>query len=157
MLCRWNIWLIQNLEDPVTEVLSVPLRVVRGDWMRIRVQIDPFNLLVCRKGRLNGAVLQIRPGKPRPHIRRCGTILIPFCSKALCAEHRPRFCSPLTLMVTSPYKLKILERDADKKADVAGLYWISFKVSTVVIITLFSITHYHWPNYAEWFVSYSLL
>jgi hypothetical protein len=42
---------------------------------------------------------------------RCDTIKIPLCSKALRAEHRPEFCSPSPAMVTSPYKLNILERD----------------------------------------------
>jgi hypothetical protein len=32
--------------------------------MSIRVKIDPPHLLVCRKRRLNGAVLRMRPGKP---------------------------------------------------------------------------------------------
>jgi hypothetical protein len=41
----------------------------------------------------------------------CGTIKIPPCSKALSAEHRPKFCSPSPAMVTSPYKWKILVRD----------------------------------------------
>jgi hypothetical protein len=35
---------------------------------------------------------------------RCGTIKIPLCSKALSAEHRPKFCSPSPAVVTSPYK-----------------------------------------------------
>ena len=34
---------------------------------------------------------------------RCGTIKIHPCSKALSAEHRPKFCSPSPVMVTSPY------------------------------------------------------
>jgi hypothetical protein len=35
---------------------------------------------------------------------RCGTVNIPPCSKTLSAEHRPRFCSPSPIKVTSPYK-----------------------------------------------------
>jgi hypothetical protein len=35
---------------------------------------------------------------------RCGTIKIPPCSKALSAEHRPKFCSPSPAMVTPSYK-----------------------------------------------------
>jgi hypothetical protein len=35
---------------------------------------------------------------------RCDMIKIPPCSKALSAEHRPKFCSPSPAMVTSPYK-----------------------------------------------------
>jgi hypothetical protein len=34
---------------------------------------------------------------------KCGTIKIRPCSKALSAEHRPKFCSPSSAMVTSPY------------------------------------------------------
>jgi hypothetical protein len=34
--------------------------------LRIRVRIDPPHLLVCRKRRLRGAVLRMRPEKPRP-------------------------------------------------------------------------------------------
>jgi hypothetical protein len=33
--------------------------------VRIRVRIDPPHSLVCRKRRLNGAVLRMRPEKPR--------------------------------------------------------------------------------------------
>jgi hypothetical protein len=33
--------------------------------VRIRVRIDPPHPLVCRKRRLNGAVLRMRPEKPR--------------------------------------------------------------------------------------------
>jgi hypothetical protein len=81
--------------------------------MRIRVRISPLHPLVCRKRRLNGAVLRMRStGKTEaPCHSRCGTIKIPICSKALSAEHRPKFCCPSPVMVTSPYKLNILERD----------------------------------------------
>jgi hypothetical protein len=34
----------------------------------IRVRIDPSHPLVCRKRRLNGAVLQMRPEKQRPRV-----------------------------------------------------------------------------------------
>jgi hypothetical protein len=68
--------------------------------VRIRVRIDPPHPLMCRKRRLNGAVLRMRPEKPRPR----GTIKIPPCSKALSAEHRPKFRSPSPAMLTSPYK-----------------------------------------------------
>jgi hypothetical protein len=58
---------------------------------RIRVRIDPPHPLLCRKRRLNGAVLRMRPGKPEaPCHSRCGPIKIPPCSKALSAEHRPK-------------------------------------------------------------------
>jgi hypothetical protein len=36
--------------------------------------------------------------------RRCGKIKIPQCSKALSAQHGPKFCSLSTAMVTFPYK-----------------------------------------------------
>jgi hypothetical protein len=42
---------------------------------------------------------------------RCGMIKIPPCSNALSAKHRPKFCSSSPVMVTSPYKWNILERD----------------------------------------------
>jgi hypothetical protein len=35
---------------------------------RIRVRIDPPHPLVCRKRRLNGAVLRMRPEKPRSRV-----------------------------------------------------------------------------------------
>jgi hypothetical protein len=35
---------------------------------------------------------------------RCGTIKIPPCSKALSAEHRPKFCSPSHAMVAVSMK-----------------------------------------------------
>jgi hypothetical protein len=73
--------------------------------VRIRVRIGPQHPLVCRKRRLNRAVLRMRPEKPRSRVTaRCGTIKIPPCSKALSAEHKPKFCSPSPAMVTSPYK-----------------------------------------------------
>jgi hypothetical protein len=55
----------------VFPVSSVPVR--------IRVRIDPPHPLVCRKRRLNGAVLRMRPEKPRKPIdwlivRRFGSI-----------------------------------------------------------------------------------
>jgi hypothetical protein len=37
--------------------------------------------------------------------------MIPPCSKALRANHRPKFYSPSLAMVMSPYKGKILEWD----------------------------------------------
>jgi hypothetical protein len=36
--------------------------------LRIRVRIDPPHPLVCRKRRLNGAVLRMRPEKPRSRV-----------------------------------------------------------------------------------------
>jgi hypothetical protein len=36
--------------------------------VRIRVRVDPPHTLVCRKRRLNGTVLRMRPEKPRPHV-----------------------------------------------------------------------------------------
>jgi hypothetical protein len=77
---------------------------IKLSHVRIRVGIDPPHPFVCRKRRLNGRpVLRMRPEKPRPRVSRCGTIKIPPCSKALSAEHSPKFCSPSPPMVTSPY------------------------------------------------------
>jgi hypothetical protein len=36
--------------------------------VRIRVRIDPPHPLVCHKRRLNGAILRMRPEKPRPRV-----------------------------------------------------------------------------------------
>jgi hypothetical protein len=36
--------------------------------VRIRVRIDPPHPLVCRKRRLNGAVLRMRPEKQRSRV-----------------------------------------------------------------------------------------
>jgi hypothetical protein len=36
--------------------------------VRIRVRIDPPHPLVCRKRRLNGPLLRMRPEKPRPRV-----------------------------------------------------------------------------------------
>jgi hypothetical protein len=48
-----------------------------------------------------GGFIRMKPEKPRPVW--CGTIkILPYC-KALSAEHRPKFCSPSPVMVTSRY------------------------------------------------------
>jgi hypothetical protein len=79
------------------------------DPVRIWVRLDPSHPLVCRKRRLNGAVLRVRLEKNEvPFHSRCDKIEILPCSKALSAEHRPTSCSPTPAMVTSPYKWKIL-------------------------------------------------
>ena len=39
-----------------------------GQPVMIRVRIDPPHPLVCRKRRLNGAVLRMRPEKPRKRV-----------------------------------------------------------------------------------------
>jgi hypothetical protein len=39
-----------------------------SNTVRIRVRIDPLHPLVCRKGRLNGAVLRMRPEKPTSRV-----------------------------------------------------------------------------------------
>jgi hypothetical protein len=63
-------------------VIKDPLYTARGrvfrlewvcffDWsvpVRIRVRIDPPHPLECRKRRLNGAVLRMRPEKPRSRV-----------------------------------------------------------------------------------------
>jgi hypothetical protein len=47
---------------------SLNKKVFCSDAVRIRVRIDPPHPLVCRKRRLNGAVLRMRPEKPRPRV-----------------------------------------------------------------------------------------
>ena len=62
--------------------------------------------LVCHNRRLNGTVLCMRLKKKNSEAlcyRRLGKIKIPPCSKALCTEHRPKFCSPSPVMVMTPY------------------------------------------------------
>jgi hypothetical protein len=70
--------------------------------------IGPPHSPVCRKRRQNGAVFWARP----ENRSRSDTIKIPPFSKALSVEHRPQFCSPSSLMVTSPYSSnrKIIEQ-----------------------------------------------
>jgi hypothetical protein len=50
---------------PSIDNISLILR-----WLpvKIRVRIDPPHFLVCRKRRLNGAVLRTRPEKPRSRV-----------------------------------------------------------------------------------------
>jgi hypothetical protein len=81
--------------------------------VRIRIRIDPPHPLVLYMRWLNGAVLWMRPEKPREASchRRCDTIKIPPCSKTLSTDHRLQFCSTSLAIVTSQYKWKILERD----------------------------------------------
>jgi hypothetical protein len=84
---------LQNLE--CNNKISLPVR--------IRVRIDPPHPLCVIKGDWMGWSFGWDS--------RCGTIKIPPCLKALSAEHRPKFCSFSSAMVTSPCKWKILERD----------------------------------------------
>jgi hypothetical protein len=77
----------------------------------IRVRTDSPNPLLCRKRQLIGGGLSGETGKTEASCHsRCGTIKIPPCSKALSAEHRPKFCSSSPVMVTYPYKWNFLER-----------------------------------------------
>jgi hypothetical protein len=41
--------------------------------VRVQVRIDPPHPLVCRKRRLNGTVLRMRPEKPRSRVTACET------------------------------------------------------------------------------------
>jgi hypothetical protein len=59
--------------------------------VRIRVRIGPPYPLVCRKGRLIGAVLRMRPEKG-PVLHQGVDDKDSPCWKALSAEHRPKFC-----------------------------------------------------------------
>jgi hypothetical protein len=90
--------------------------------VRIRVRIDLPRPVVCRMRWLNGLVFRMRPEKPRPCVTAgvCGTIKIPPCSKALSAEHRPKFCSPSMAMATSSYMWKILQRTVK----LSSIIWI---------------------------------
>jgi hypothetical protein len=72
---------------------SYPLCDVRGDGMTIRVRIDSPHPLLCRKWRLNVAVLETRNTEAPCH-SRCGTIRVSPLSTTLSAEHRPIFRSP---------------------------------------------------------------
>jgi hypothetical protein len=71
--------------------------------VRIQVKIDPPHPL--------GGPLDETGKTKAPCHSRCGTIKIPPCSKAPSAKHRPKFDSPSPVMLTSPCKWKILERD----------------------------------------------
>jgi hypothetical protein len=92
--------------------LQVQDALNRMEPVSFRVIIDPPHPLVCRKRRLNGAVLWMRPGKTETpcHIC-CDTTKIPPCLKVQNSEHRHKFCSPSSVMVTSPYKWKNIEQD----------------------------------------------
>jgi hypothetical protein len=81
----------------------IDYRRFRTAWLALKVHerltspslITIYLPTVCRtcKTRLNWAVLHMRHS-------RCGTIKVPPWLKALNAEHRPKFCSPLPAMVT---------------------------------------------------------
>jgi hypothetical protein len=75
--------------------------------VRIRVRIDPSHPLVCRKRRMNGVIRKNRGPVSQQVLHNKDPSLL----KALSAEHRPKFCSPSPVMVTSTYKRKILESD----------------------------------------------
>jgi hypothetical protein len=91
------------------------ITIIHLSWirpMRIRVRIDPPHPLVCRKRRLNGAILQMRPEKRGPVSQQVWHDKDPSLLKGhLSAEQRPKFCSPSPVQVTSPFKWNILERD----------------------------------------------
>jgi hypothetical protein len=73
--------------------------------VRIRVIIGLPYHLVSRKRRLNGGDPSDETRKTKdPCLSKGGTIKIPLCSKVLSAEHRPKFCTPSPVMVTSPYQ-----------------------------------------------------
>jgi hypothetical protein len=58
-------------------------------------EVDPPHPLVCCKTELGGP--SDGTGKTEvPCLKRCGTIKIPPSSKALSAEHRPKFLQPFT-------------------------------------------------------------
>ena len=47
----------------LTLKLDPPLALTQG------LGLIPSHLFACRKRRLNGLVLRMRPGKPKPHVR----------------------------------------------------------------------------------------
>jgi hypothetical protein len=56
------------------------------------------------------AIFSDEPGKTEvPCHSRSATKMTPLCSKALRAEHMPKFFNPSAAIVTSPYKGNILE------------------------------------------------
>jgi hypothetical protein len=57
--------------DEMSVQLSIWGHVMLNLLRRIRVRIDSPHPLVCRKRRLNGVVLWMRPEKPRPHVTVC--------------------------------------------------------------------------------------
>ena len=56
----------------VIRIIAFPFKIVlrlrSNNPVRIRVRIDSAHPLVCRKRRLNGAVLRMRPEKPRSRV-----------------------------------------------------------------------------------------
>jgi hypothetical protein len=60
---------VEDLFQPgsnLTGPLSIAFSDTHGDGpVRIRARVDPSHPLVCRMRRLNGAVLRMRPEKPR--------------------------------------------------------------------------------------------
>jgi hypothetical protein len=81
-------------------------------WACDNLYLQTSPSLLCRKRRLNGTVLRMRLEKIEVLYKfRCDMIKIPLRSKALSAEHWTKFCRPWPVMVTSPHKWKILERD----------------------------------------------
>ena len=65
---------VLNVDNISELILAFSLHSFLGLWqallgpVRIRVRIDPPHPLVCCKRRLNGAVLRMRPKKPRPRV-----------------------------------------------------------------------------------------
>jgi hypothetical protein len=100
LACRKR-WLNGNPWGSELEyALRIPLQVVRDKWgghldetRKTKVPCNEKTEVPC--GRVTaGVAINISP-----------------CSKALSAEHRPKFCSPSLVIEMSPYKWKILERD----------------------------------------------
>jgi hypothetical protein len=63
------------------------------------VTIGPPHPIASRKRQLIGGGPLDETGETE---HRCGTVMIPSCSKALSTDHRPKFCSPSPVMVESP-------------------------------------------------------
>jgi hypothetical protein len=69
-LCSYCNQLPETLEHLFSECAQIKkLWIDIENWLKsIRVRIDRPHPLVCRKRRLNGAVLRMRPEKPRPRV-----------------------------------------------------------------------------------------
>jgi hypothetical protein len=63
---------LTTIEFQTTDhIWGCSIRKIQAGWknpVRIRVRIDPPHPLICRKRRLNGAVLRMRPEKQRSRV-----------------------------------------------------------------------------------------
>jgi hypothetical protein len=71
--------------------------------VRIQVGIGPPSPCVSEEAIKWGGPSDETGKTEVPYHSRCDTIKIPPCSKALSADHRPKFCSLSPVMATSPF------------------------------------------------------